>query len=95
MKPQAGKSHKRPLMGPKRPIKQLNSKGKLPSIKNQIRGVQRLLLKGDLDPKVKAAKEKQLKELEQKQVQQQKAEREKRLATKYHKAALALEAHHC
>jgi hypothetical protein len=45
MKPQAGKTHKRPLMGPKRPIKQLNSKGKLPSIKNQIRGVQRLLAK--------------------------------------------------
>jgi hypothetical protein len=58
----------------------------MPSIKNQMRGIERLLRKPDLDPRVRASKEQQLAELQAKQEALSRTEREKRLATKYHKA---------
>lgn len=42
---QQQKSSKKPLLGPKRPVSQQPAKGKLPSVKNQIRGIERLLKK--------------------------------------------------
>jgi hypothetical protein len=61
--------------------------GSLPSSKSALPKTGCCFTQGDLDPRVRATKEKQLKELEQKQVRQQAAEREKRLATKYHKVS--------
>jgi hypothetical protein len=43
-----------------------------------------------LDPRVRAAKEKELAGLQQRQAQKQQQEREKRLATKYHKVGMLM-----
>ncbi|WIA21303.1 hypothetical protein OEZ85_000535 [Tetradesmus obliquus] len=77
------------LLGPRQnkpqPSGGVQQSGKLRSFKNQIRGIERLLRKEDLEPRVRAAKEQQLQQLKEKQEAQQRSEREKRLATKYHK----------
>ncbi|GAB4819147.1 hypothetical protein N2152v2_006193 [Parachlorella kessleri] len=72
-----GSSQKR---GPKQ-----KKKTKLPSIKNQIRGVQRLLAKEGLDAKVRQKQEERLKDLLLAKEQHDRAERERKYAKRYHK----------
>lgn len=68
--------------GVKKPV----AKGKkIRSVKNEIRGVERLLKKADLDPKVRAKKEAELQQLRKRQEANQQAEVERKNAVRYHK----------
>ncbi|GIL58622.1 hypothetical protein Vafri_13636 [Volvox africanus] len=62
-----------------------SSSNKHRSLKNQIRGVERLLKKEGLDSRVRATKEAELAELREKMAKHQQQELERKYAVKYHK----------
>ncbi|GLI59630.1 hypothetical protein VaNZ11_001555, partial [Volvox africanus] len=61
------------------------SSNKHRSLKNQIRGVERLLKREGLDSRVRAAKEAELAELQEKMAKHQQQDLERKYAVKYHK----------
>ncbi|KAL4437487.1 hypothetical protein ABPG77_003468 [Micractinium sp. CCAP 211/92] len=77
-KPPAGK-------GGGKPRGKITKSNKPKSVKNQIRDMERLLAKPDLDPKMRARLEGKLEELKAAQAQHQRQELERKYAVRYHK----------